>query len=138
MPSRTGKFIMAVAAVIAVIGLCIVPAGLGENSADRNLIGIGSTIFSLGAILFALGIYLQASALKSSVGSKSPEPSAPGRPIRGGCDRCHVDVPMIQCKVHQQHLCGTCLNEHYDFRTCVYAPSSRRSTAVKSMAARAK
>ncbi len=128
---------MAVAAVIAVIGLSIVPAGFGENSADRNLIGIGATIFSLGSVLFALGIYFKAATLKSSLGPKSPEPATAGRPLRGGCDRCQVEIPMIQCKVHQQHLCGTCLDEHYDFRTCVYAPSSRK-IGMKSLAARAR
>ena len=134
MQSRTGNRMMAIAPVIAVIGLSIVPAGLGQNSADRNLIGIGATIFSLAAILFALGVYLKASVLQSSSG---PEPAIPARPIRGGCDRCHMEMPVIQCKVHQQHLCGTCLSEHYDFRTCVYAPSSRK-IAPKSMAARAR
>lgn len=137
MQSRTGNWIMAVASVIAVIGVSIVPAGLGENSPDRNLIGIGATIFSLGAVVFALGIYFKAKALKSSSGSQSLEATIPSRPIRGGCDRCQMQIPVIQCKVHQQHLCDSCLSEHYDFRTCVYAPSNRK-TGTKSMAARAR
>ena len=93
MQSRTGNRMMAIAPVIAVIGLSIVPAGLGQNSADRNLIGIGATIFSLAAILFALGIYLKASVLQSSSG---PEPAIPARPIRGGCDRCHMEMPYTR------------------------------------------
>ncbi len=137
MQSKTGSWLIALGAVIAVIGLTMVPAGLGQNSADKNLVGVGAAIFSLGAILAALGFYSKAKALQSG-DKKSSEASAPSRPIRGGCDRCQADAPVIQCKVHQQHLCGVCLAEHYDFRSCVYAPSTRRNAAVKSMAARAR
>ncbi len=137
MQSRTGNWIMTVGALIALVGLTVIPAGLGQNSTDRNLVGVGATVFSLGTILIALGIYLKGLSLKAAPGKKA-EPSTPTRPIRGGCDRCHLEMPVIQCKVHQQHLCGNCLGEHYDFRSCVYAPSSRRGTAAKSMAARAR
>ena len=137
MQSRTGNSMLALGALIAVVGLSVIPAGLGQNTADRNLLGVGATIFSLGAILAALGIYLKAYALNAVPKQKVAETVVAGRPIRGGCDRCHADAPVVHCKVHQQHLCGVCLAEHYDFRTCVYAPSSRRTAAVKSMAARA-
>jgi hypothetical protein len=136
MQSRTGNWMMALGAIIAVIGLSVMPAGFGANSVDRNMVGVGATIFSLGAISIALGIYLKALSLKATPKQKSSESAVPGRPIRGGCDRCHTQMPVIQCKVHQQHLCGTCLAEHYDFRSCVYAPSTRR--LAKAMAARAR
>lgn len=125
---------MALGAIIGVIGLSIMPAGLGPNSVDRNMLGLGATIFSMGALSIALGIYLKALSLKSVPGSKPAQSAA--RPIRGGCDRCHIEMPVIQCKVHQQHLCGNCLSEHYDFRSCAYAPSTRR--LGKAMAARAR
>jgi len=129
---------LALGAVIAVVGLCIIPAGLGQESADRNLLGVGAAIFSMGAMVAALGIYFKASALKSTPKQKSAEAGNSGRPLRGGCDRCQADAPVIQCKVHQQHLCGVCLAEHYDFRSCAYAPSTRRTAAAKSLAARAR
>jgi hypothetical protein len=137
MQSKTGNWMIALGAIIAVIGLVVIPAGLGQNSADRNLVGVGAAIFSMGALVAATGVYLKSKA-QQSTGQKTSESSAGNRPIRGGCDRCQADAPVIQCKVHQQHLCGACLAEHYDFRSCVYAPSSRRGTAVKSMAARAR
>lgn len=136
MQSRTGNWMMALGAMIGVVGLSIMPAGLGPNSADRNMLGLGATIFSMGALSIALGIYLKALRLKSVPGSKPIQSAAPARPLRGGCDRCHVEMPVIQCKVHQQHLCGSCLAEHYDFRTCAYAPSTRK--LGKAMAARAR
>jgi hypothetical protein len=137
MQSRTGNWMIAIGAIVAVIGLSVMPAGFGQNSPDRNLLGLGATIFSMGTVFIAMGIYLKALSLKTPSGQKSAVPSNPGRPIRGACDRCQIEMPVIQCKVHQQHLCGKCLSEHYDFRACVYAPSTRRLTA-KAMAARAR
>ena len=134
MQSKTGNLMLALGAVIAVIGLSIMPAGLGPNIADKNLVGVGAAIFAMGALAAAMGVYIKSKALQST-GQKTVE-AASNRPVRGGCDRCQADAPVIQCKVHQQHLCGVCLAEHYDFRSCVYAPSTRRATAVKSMAAR--
>jgi hypothetical protein len=137
MQSKAGNWMMALGAIIAVIGLVVIPAGLGQDSADRNLLGVGATIFSLGAFTAAMGLYIKAKALQSN-GQKVSEKPAENRPLRGGCDRCHAEMPVIQCKVHQQHLCGTCLAEHYDFRSCAYAPSTRRGTSAKAMAARAR
>ncbi|HSS97357.1 MAG TPA: hypothetical protein VLK33_10015 [Terriglobales bacterium] len=137
MQSKTGNLMMALGAVIAVIGLIVIPAGLGQDSSDKNLVGVGAAVFSMGALLAAMGIYLK-SKMSQSTGPKIIEAAAANRPIRGGCDRCQKEAPVIHCKVHQQHLCGACLAEHYDFRSCVYAPSARRDAAVKSMAARAR
>src|ERR1051325_7491615 len=136
MQSKTGNLMMVHGAVIAVIGLIVIPAGMGQDSADHNLVGVGAAVFAMGALLAAIGIYLKSKALQST--SPKITEAAANRPIRGGCDRCQKEVPVIHCKVHQQHLCGACLAEHYDFRSCVYAPSTRRDTAVKSMAARAR
>ena len=136
MQSKTGNWMMAIGAAIVFLGLCILPAGLGENG-DKNLLGAGAAVLSLGILAIASGIYLKAYALQSKPDNKSVEGNArSGRPIRGGCDHCQETAPVIQCKVHQQHLCGTCLAEHYDFRSCVYAPSTRRAGTVRSMAAR--
>ena len=136
MQLRTGNWMMALGAMIGVVGLSIMPAGLGPNSADRNLLGLGATIFSMGALSIALGIYLKALSLKAAPGNKPAQSVTPGRPIRGGCDRCKTEMPVIQCKVHQQHLCGHCLADHYDFRSCAYAPSRRG--LGKALAARAR
>jgi len=137
MQSKTGNWMLAIGAVVVVIGLSVMPAGLGQNSPDKNLVGVGAAIFAMGVLFAAMGVYFKSKALQSS-GPKTAENATNNRPVRGGCDRCQADAPVIQCKVHQQHLCGVCLAEHYDFRSCVYAPSTRRAAAVKSMAARAR
>ena len=125
---------MVVGVFIVLLGICIVPAGLGENG-DKNLLGGSAAIFSLGMLALASGVYLKAIALRPN-GKSVEENTSSRRTLRGGCDRCQSDTPVIQCKVQQQHLCGSCLAEHYDFRSCAYAPSTRRGTA-KSLAARA-
>jgi len=137
MPSKTGSWIILAGAVLAVAGFCVLPAALGENG-DKNLLGLGASIFSLGALTMAAGVYLKAPLVVSKRAAKQAEENAAARPVRGGCDRCQSEAPAIHCKVHNVHLCGTCLAEHYDFRACVYVPSTRRATAVKAMAARAK
>jgi len=128
---------MALGSIIALVGLVVMPAGLGQDNPDKNLVGVGAAIFSIGLFVAALALYIKSKTLQSG-GQKTSEAPAANRPVRGGCDRCQTEAPVIQCKVHQQHLCGTCLAEHYDFRSCAYAPSTRRATAVKSMAARAR
>ena len=72
-----------------------------------------------------------------AIGSmQSDAPAAAKRTRKPNCDRCAKDEPVIQCRVHQLHLCGDCLAQHYDFRSCAYVPSTRRAT-VKSAAAQA-
>ena len=138
MQSKTGNWVMALGAVIAVIGLVVIPAGLGQESADRNLLGVGATIFSIGAFVAAMGLYLKAKAQLSerteSIGNLGGETIL----SVAVATVARLKYPVIQCKVHQQHLCGVCLAEHYDFRSCVYAPTTRRGAAAKSMSARAR
>ena len=50
MQSKTGNLMLALGAVIAVIGLSIMPAGLGPNIADKNLVGVGAAIFCDGCV----------------------------------------------------------------------------------------
>jgi len=54
MPSKTGSWIILAGAVLAVAGFCVLPAALGENG-DKNLLGLGASIFSLGALTMAAG-----------------------------------------------------------------------------------
>ena len=130
MSSTTGTWMIAVGALAAAIGLLMLPAALGEH-ADASLLLMGACGLSLGSMIAASGIYLKARALQSSGGSVrgTAEPKDSTRRVRGGCDVCHGDLPVIHCKVHQVHLCGNCLGRHYDFRTCAYAPSTRGASA---------
>jgi hypothetical protein len=135
MSSKLGGWLVLLGGVIALVGLIILPAAT-RNGSDRNLLGVGMSVFAMGALTIAVGVYAKAKDLQES--------AKPGKAVevekKGGCDRCHAEAPAIQCKVHQQHLCDTCLAAHYDFRSCVYVPSTRRNTikSAKTMAARAR
>jgi hypothetical protein len=135
MLSRTGSWMIAVGAVLVFMGLTVLPSAFGEN-ADHNMLGVGTSLISMGLFLAANGVYFKVRALQPSTFKKEDKPAA--KAIRGGCDRCQAEPPVVHCKVHQQHLCGKCLAEHYDFRACVYTPSTRREAAVKAMAAKAR
>ena len=127
MSSTTGTWMIAVGALAAVIGLIMLPAALGEHP-DTSLLVLGACCFSLGSMVAASGVYFKARALQGKGGSAAPgESKNTVRRVRGGCDVCHGDLPVIHCKVHQVHLCADCLGQHYDFRTCAYVPSNRRN-----------
>ncbi|HEY1264183.1 MAG TPA: hypothetical protein VGF06_11720 [Terriglobales bacterium] len=137
MTSKTGNWMIALGAVVAFLGLITLPSALGDHG-DRNMIGLGGAVFSLGAVMAAAGLYMKASA-KANPGTKAElQAAASNRTARGGCMQCQSASPVIHCKVHQVHLCGDCLAGHYDFRACVYVPSTRRGSGVKTMAARAR
>ncbi len=138
MPSRVSNWMIAAGALAMFAGLCVLPAGLGEH-ADSNLLSLGACLVSLGALIAASGLYLKARALQATNGPATPvkETKNSLRRVRGGCDACRGDQPVIHCKVHQLHLCATCLAEHYDFRSCAYVPSTRQSAkGGRAMAAR--
>ena len=115
-------------------GLCFLPAALGSKP-DPVALGAGTALFAVGALMVSSGIYLKARVLQAS---GPAEPKAQVKRSRGGCDLCGTEAPVVNCKVHQVHMCGDCLGRHYDFRSCVYVPSTRRPTASKGMARAAK
>ncbi len=133
MTSQIGNGLIAVGALGACIGLIMLPAALGENP-DTSLLILGACGVSLGSLTAASGIYFKARAIQSPAGGlgASGEAKNSTKRVRGGCDVCHGDLPVIHCKVHQVHLCADCLGQHYDFRTCSYVPSTRRSAGKTS------
>jgi hypothetical protein len=136
MSKKLGSWMILMGALVAVLGLCVLPAAL-RGGADKSLLPAGFAIFSVGILLVAGGLYSKSLALQGPGSAAVAE--APSK-VRAGCDRCHTELPAVQCKVHQVHLCDTCLESHYDFRSCVYVPTTRRinAKAVKSMAARSR
>ena len=56
MSSKTANWIIAAGAVFMAIGLCFLPAALGERP-DADLLELGACLFSLGALIIAAGIY---------------------------------------------------------------------------------
>jgi hypothetical protein len=139
MSSKMGNGLIAVGALGACVGLIMLPAALGEHP-DTNLLILGACGVSLGSLTAAAGIFLNARALQPVAGSlgTSGEAKNSTRRVRGGCDICHGDMPVIHCKVHQVHMCAECLGQHYDFRTCSYVPSTRRPSAKAKNLAKAR
>jgi hypothetical protein len=139
MSSRTGNLMIAVGAIALVMGLLALPAAMGEH-VDTSLLTLGACGVSLGSMIAAGGFYLKARTMKAPDGStvfSGDTKQSPPRRVRGGCDLCHGDLPVIHCKVHQVHLCPDCVAKHYDFRSCTYIPSSR-GAAPKTAKALAK
>ncbi len=136
MSSRTANSMTAIGAVMALLGLCVLPAAFGKHP-DTALLGAGLSFFSLGLLTVAMGVYLKAKAAKS--GAPPPKEEAKKR-LKNGCDLCQIELPVILCKVHELHLCPVCLERHYDMRSCNYVPSPRSATAkgARSMTARSR
>ena len=140
MSSKAANWIIAAGAVLLSIGLCFLPAALGERP-DTDLLELGACLFSLGALIIAAGLYVKARMVQMEIASGAPrKESAPSNQrVRGGCDLCGTEAPVVQCKVHQLHLCGTCLAQHYDVRSCAYVPTTRTATKTgKNLATNAR
>jgi hypothetical protein len=128
MSSKTANWIIVAGAVFMAVGLCFLPAALGERP-DADLLEVGACLFSLGALIIAAGTYTKARMVQMEIASGEPrkEPTSNQR-VRGGCDLCGTEAPVVQCKVHQLHLCGSCLAQHYDVRSCAYVPTTRTAS----------
>jgi hypothetical protein len=129
MSSKTANWIIAGGVLLMFIGLCFLPGALGEHP-DADMLEIGACQFSLGALIVAAGIYAKARVVQLAIasGDLRKEPGTSSQRVRGGCDLCGSEAPVVQCKVHQLHLCGSCLAQHYDVRSCAYLPTTRTAT----------
>jgi hypothetical protein len=134
MSSRAANWMIAAGAFGMFVGLCLLPAAMRPDS-DSSVLALSACMFSLGALMTASGLYLKARKMQSA----APAPEVKGaRRVRTGCELCGGDAPVIHCKVHQLHLCPACLAEHYNFRSCVYAPSTRRTMVKQKGTAKAR
>ena len=131
MGQKLSSFALICGSSLMLIGLCFVPAALGENK-DETILGAGICAFAFGALIAASGLYLKAKVATATGPARVQ--NAPPKPIRGGCDLCGTELPVIHCRVHNVHICGNCLGQHYDFRSCVYVPSTRRPAGAKANA----
>ena len=131
MTAKHGTWLIALGCFIAFVGLLVLPVAFGPDP-DRTMLGAGAVVFSSGLMLMAGGMYIKARLLVNM----APASAAPAKRSRKtNCDRCGQNEPVIQCRVHQLHLCADCLGSHYDFRSCAYVPSTRRTATVKTSAA---
>lgn len=129
MTSRLGNWAIAFGAILSFTGLCVLPGAFGK-SPSPELLSFGACLFSMGAVTMAVGIYVKASVVKAANGAASivQSPSFT-RKNRGGCDLCGNDAPAVLCKTHELSLCGGCLSQHYDVRSCIFVPLSRKPVA---------
>jgi hypothetical protein len=134
MAAKHGTWLIAIGCLTAFAGLCLLPAAFGADP-DKSMLGAGAVFFSSGLMLVAGGVYVKARVLGGSASSNAP--GSGKRTRKASCDRCGENEPVIQCRVHQLHLCAECLTSHYDFRACAYVPSTRRGAASKASAAAA-
>ena len=125
MATKIGAWLIRIGGCIVFLGLCGFLASFEPNR-DKTLMDAGIMVLSTGMMLVAGGLYIKARAFRGTVASNA---SHIKRGRKANCERCGKNEPVIQCRVHQVHLCGDCLGDHYDFRSCAYVPSTRRSTA---------
>jgi hypothetical protein len=123
MATKIGTWLIRIGCGIAFLGLCGFVAAFEPNR-DKTLMNAGIMVLSTGMMLLAGGLYVKARTLPEDL-ARGASPSRRGR--KANCDSCGKNEPVIQCRVHQVHLCGDCLSSHYDFRACAYVPSTRRS-----------
>ncbi|HEY4054243.1 MAG TPA: hypothetical protein VGL74_10885 [Terriglobales bacterium] len=115
---------------LILLGLSFLPAAFSHDH-DQTILGAAICAVSFGALLISLGVYLKARFLNfSAAGNGKPQ----SKTVRGGCELCGTESPVIHCRVHQLHICSECVGQHYDFRSCVYIPSTRRPGATKPLA----
>jgi hypothetical protein len=119
--------LIVVGSLFMLLGLTFLASGLAQRQ-DESISGAGICTFSLGALISAAAFYLRARAARATV----PAPAKPQPKARGGCDLCGVESPAVMCRVHQLHLCPNCLAKHYDTRSCVYVPSTRRAPMARA------
>lgn len=122
--TKLGTWLIVAGALIGVLGFTVLPAALTSGE-DKTLLNISVLALSFAMTAIAGGLYLKARAFPSK--TASPEGENNKRSRRTSCDSCGKQEPAIQCRVHQLHLCPDCLAKHYDFRSCAYIPSTRRS-----------
>jgi hypothetical protein len=134
MGQKLGNFALIAGGCFLLIGVSLFPAALAQRQQDESILGAGICAIAFGALSCAAGFYVKARALQRG----SPAGFAPAKKSSGGCDLCRAEAPVIHCRVHHLHICAGCLTEHYDFRTCVYIPSTRRQTPQKPAARAAK
>lgn len=139
MSSRLGNWTVAIGALVLFLGLCVLGTGFGKNG-DPDEVPAGAGLFSMGALAMSAGIYLNARAIRSAAPSELLRSNpANTKGSRAGCELCGNESPVVQCKTHQLHMCGNCLSQHYDVRSCVYVPSTRPAgKAGKGLSAKAR
>lgn len=127
MPSKMSKIMIGFGAALLLVGLAFVPAGFGPDG-DPSVMAGGMGIFSFGSLLIGLGFYLNAREVHAAI--KAEKTSAVSK--TGACEACEENPQVILCTTHAAGLCAACLHTHFDPRSCVFTPASRRLAKAAS------
>jgi hypothetical protein len=133
MTTKTGTGLIAAGVFFVFVGLCFLPAAFGRDP-DRTLLAGGAVVIASGILAMAGGVYVKARMLGPTAPAEAQASTKRAR-SKSICDQCAHEEPVIQCRVHQLHLCADCLGKHYDFRSCAYVPSTRRAVPRSNTAA---
>ena len=133
MQSKLANGMIGVGAVGIFLGFLTMLAGRGDHP-DSTILMMGACALSLGSLLTAAGMYVKAKFLQASITVNGALAKPQTRRVRGACDICHGNLPLIYCRVHQIHMCADCTAEHFDPRSCAYVLSSRRQVQKSSRA----
>lgn len=132
MGSKASTTLIWLGCLMMLSGLVLLASALSQGQ-DQSIAGGGICAFAFGSLVTAGGIYTKARVLQAANAGANPAKSQP-KQSRGGCDLCGTEVPAVMCRTHQLHLCPTCLTRHFDTRTCLYLPSTRRPAAKAAWA----
>ena len=125
---------------LMVLGLAFLPAAFGTHP-DESILGLGICVFSLGALTVAGGLYMKAHALKSGtifaagLDVTDPEPPDPNDPLLKLPNLIvapHIASATVGTRGAMAEICANNLGNHYDFRSCAYVPSTRRTAGSKA------
>lgn len=138
MSEKSWNWLIALGALVALVGLLIFPAALSGPVRDEGLMGAGGAILGTGALIIAMSLYFKASGIRAEI-QANPQLTAmlAGKKLRASCDNCKQGASVIMCSMHKKALCGNCLAEHYESRACVYVPIARRAGARAAKSASA-
>ena len=122
MALKIASWMLAVGGCFVLAGLCFLPAAFGLHP-DSALLSAGAMLFSTGMVMAASGMYVKARYWSEALPTITSADIKRGRRL---CDLCGKQKTAVQCRVHELQLCPDCLEQHYDFRSCAYAPTTRQ------------
>jgi hypothetical protein len=128
MSQKLWNWAIALGALVCMTGLLFLPSALSGHGTDEGTLGAGGAIFGLGAIIVSVSLYFKTSAVRAEIAA-NPQLAVllAGKRPKGNCGQCGEATAVIQCTMHKQSLCASCLVQHYESRACVYVPAVRKA-----------
>ena len=115
-----------VGALLIVAGAVLLISALG-SSRDQSAMALGSTGFSLGALLVAGAFYGQSRG--SELGTLGTRFRERRKNRAEKCGICQKTRALVRCTLHRVALCPVCLHRHDSAKWCSYVPLVRRDDA---------